>query len=41
MKAMKKFGSVCFKSVALFQGHTMEMKAGGDADVYWSGSVIP
>lgn len=41
MKAMGKFGSAGFKSVALFQGHIMEMKAGGDADVYWSRSVTP
>lgn len=41
MKVMEKFGSVGFKPVALFQGHTMEKKAGGDADVSWSRSVIP
>lgn len=41
MKAMEKFGSVGFKSVALFQGQTMETKAGGDAVVCWSRSVIP
>lgn len=38
---MEKFGSVGFKSAALFQGQRMEMKAGGDAVVCWSKSVIP